>query len=90
MPSLVSSLPGADFQEREAWDLLGISFDGHPNLKRILLWEGFDGHPLRKDWKEPFYEEDVKPFKSRWPEGRYHRAEDRNPFQGQCPISGRF
>ena len=44
--------PGADFQEREAYDLMGIRFAGHPNLKRILMWEGFDGHPLRKDWKE--------------------------------------
>ena len=41
---------GADLQEREIWDLMGIKFDGHPNLKRILLWEGFDGHPLRKDY----------------------------------------
>jgi len=40
----------ADLQEREIWDLMGIKFEGHPNLKRILLWEGFDGHPLRKDF----------------------------------------
>ena len=40
---------GADLQEREIWDLMGIWFDGHPNLKRILLWENFPGHPLRKD-----------------------------------------
>ena len=40
----------ADLQEREIWDLMGIQFEGHPNLKRILLWEGFDGHPLRKDY----------------------------------------
>ena len=43
LPSLVPVWPGADFQEREAWDLMGIRFAGHPNLKRILLWEGFDG-----------------------------------------------
>ena len=41
---------GADFQEREIWDLMGIRFNGHPNMKRIMLWEGFDGHPLRKDF----------------------------------------
>ena len=41
---------GADFQEREIWDLMGIRFDGHPNMKRIMLWEGFQGHPLRKDF----------------------------------------
>ncbi len=77
VPSLVSVWPGADFQEREAWDLMGIRFAGHPNLKRILLWEGFHGHPLRKDWKEPYYEEEHKPFSSRWPSGHHVRAEDR-------------
>ncbi len=77
VPSLVSVWPGADFQEREAWDLMGIRFAGHPNLKRILLWEGFHGYPLRKDWKEPYYEEEHKPFGSRWPSGHHVRAEDR-------------
>jgi len=80
VPSLVPIYPGADFQEREAWDLLGIRFDGHPDLRRILMWEGFDGHPLRKDWREGYFEADAKPFKSRWPEGRIQRAEDKNPF----------
>ena len=37
-------------QEREVWDLMGIRFEGHPNHKRIMLWEGFPGHPLRKDY----------------------------------------
>ena len=41
---------GADFQEREIFDLFGISFQGHYNLRRIFLWEGYDGHPLRKDF----------------------------------------
>lgn len=81
VPSLVDIYPGADFQEREAWDLLGIKFEDHPNLKRILMWEGFSGHPLRKDWHEPYYEDDAKPFGSRWPKGsQVHRAEDVNPF----------
>jgi NADH-quinone oxidoreductase subunit D/NADH-quinone oxidoreductase subunit C/D len=80
VPSLVALYPGADFQEREAWDLLGIRFEGHPNLKRILMWEGFAGHPLRKDWHEAYYEEDGKPFGSRWPGGQVYRAEDKNPF----------
>lgn len=74
--SLVSVWPGADFQEREAWDLLGIHFERHPDLRRILMWEGFEGHPLRKDWKEPYYEEDVKPYKSRWPVGNVQRIEE--------------
>ncbi len=50
MPSVYQVWRGADFQEREIWDLMGISFDGHPNMKRIMLWEGFEGHPLRKDF----------------------------------------
>ncbi len=50
VPSLVSLWQGADFQEREIFDLLGIRFKGHPNMKRIFLWDGFTGHPLRKDF----------------------------------------
>ena len=49
-PSVVSLWRGADYQEREVYDLMGINFTGHPNLKRIVLWEGFDGNPLRKDY----------------------------------------
>ena len=48
--SVVSIWRGADLQEREIWDLMGIRFEGHPNMKRILLWEDFPGHPLRKDF----------------------------------------
>ena len=48
--SLTSLWKGAELQEREIWDLMGIYFDDHPNMKRILLWEGFEGHPLRKDF----------------------------------------
>jgi NADH-quinone oxidoreductase subunit D/NADH-quinone oxidoreductase subunit C/D len=80
VPSLVPVYPGADFQEREAWDLFGIRFEGHPDLRRILMWEGFEGHPLRKDWQEPYFEEEKKPFKSRWPGGSVLRSEDENPF----------
>ena len=50
LPSGYHLWRGADFQEREIWDLMGISFSGHPNMKRIMLWEGFEGHPLRKDY----------------------------------------
>jgi NADH:ubiquinone oxidoreductase subunit C len=48
--SVVAIWRGADYQEREVWDLMGIRFEGHPNHKRIMLWEGFPGHPLRKDY----------------------------------------
>ena len=50
LPSVVGVWQGADFQEREIYDLFGIMFEGHPNMKRIFLWDGFDGHPLRKDY----------------------------------------
>ncbi len=50
VPSLTGLYEGANFQEREVYDLMGIAFEGHPNMKRIFLWEGFDGYPLRKDW----------------------------------------
>jgi NADH-quinone oxidoreductase subunit C len=49
-PSVVPVWYGASFQEREIYDLMGIRFSGHPSLKRIFLWEGFPGHPLRKDF----------------------------------------
>lgn len=80
VPSLYDLYPGADFQEREAWDLLGIKFKGHPNLKRILMWEGFAGHPLRKDWREAFYEGEFKPYEDRWPEGKVSKIEADNPY----------
>ena len=62
VPSVVNVWRGADFQEREVYDLMGIGFAGHPNLKRLLLWEGFQGHPLRKDYLEP-------PAPYTWPHG---------------------
>ncbi len=80
LPSLMPLYPGADFQEREAYDLYGIHFEGHPNLRRILMWEGFEGHPMRKDWEEAYYEEEHKPFRSRWPGGHVWRSEEKIPY----------
>ena len=52
IPSLVPIFRGAEFQEREAYDMYGIQFDGHPDLRRILMWDGFAGHPMRKDYQQ--------------------------------------
>ena len=48
--SLTALWPGADWLEREVWDMFGVRFRNHPNLKRILMYEEFEGHPLRKDY----------------------------------------
>jgi NADH:ubiquinone oxidoreductase subunit D/NADH:ubiquinone oxidoreductase subunit C len=90
IPSVYDIWLGADFQEREIWDLYGIKFVGHPDLRRILTWEGFAGHPMRKDWQEGFYEEDTKPFKSRWPEGEFVSAEDKNPYSDNLTFPEKF
>jgi NADH-quinone oxidoreductase subunit C len=50
LPSVTGLWKGADYMERELFDLMGIRFTGHPNMKRIFLWEGFSGYPLRKDY----------------------------------------
>src|SRR5216117_3300962 len=51
--SLTPIYRGAEFQEREIYDLYGIIFDGHPDLRRILMWEGFKDYPMRKDYAPP-------------------------------------
>jgi len=53
LPSLTSVWRSAEFQEREIYDLYGIVFDGHPDLRRILMWDGFEDHPMRRDYVEP-------------------------------------
>lgn len=53
LPSLTPVWRSAEFQEREAFDLYGIIFDGHPDLRRILMWDGFVDHPMRKDYVPP-------------------------------------
>jgi len=53
LPSFTPVWRGAEFQEREVFDLYGIVFTGHPDLRRILMWRGFKDHPMRKDYVEP-------------------------------------
>jgi NADH-quinone oxidoreductase subunit C len=50
VPSVVDLFPGADFQEREVFDMFGVVFDGHPDLRRILMPEDYEGHPQRRDF----------------------------------------
>ncbi len=50
VPSVTGIWKGADWLEREVWDMFGVRFEGHPDLRRILTWEGFKAHPLRKDY----------------------------------------
>ncbi len=75
IPSVVDIWRGADLQEREVWDLMGIIFEGHPNHKRIMLWEGFPGHPLRKDFAT--YEQSIVPeAERRVPSGVANEVEE--------------
>ena len=50
VPAVCDIWPGANWHEREVWDMMGIRFDGHPDLRRIIMWEGYPYHPLRKDF----------------------------------------
>jgi NADH-quinone oxidoreductase subunit C len=53
LPSLTALWRSAEYQEREIFDLYGIIFDGHPDLRRLLMWEGFVDHPMRRDYVDP-------------------------------------
>jgi NADH-quinone oxidoreductase B subunit len=92
VPSLYHVYRGADFQEREVYDMMGVRFAGHPELKRILMWEGYAYHPLRKDFLEPYYEGPSKVFASRVDEGfgQHFRAEELNPYGTNLKIPKDF
>jgi NADH-quinone oxidoreductase subunit C len=53
LPSLTPIWRSAEFQEREIFDLYGVRFEGHPDLRRILMWDEFEDYPMRKDYREP-------------------------------------
>jgi NADH-quinone oxidoreductase subunit C len=53
LPSLTPLWRSAEYQEREIFDLYGVVFDGHPDLRRLLMWEGFEDHPMRRDYVDP-------------------------------------
>lgn len=75
LPSLTPVWRGCEFQEREIFDLFGIVFDGHPDLRRILMWEGFKDHPMRKDYVEPSdYEYEPTPHDDVLEKAKKHHA----------------
>ncbi|MDB5352421.1 MAG: NADH-quinone oxidoreductase, subunit [Planctomycetota bacterium] len=86
IPSVVSVWRGADFQEREVYDMMGVRFVGHPELQRILMWEGFAYYPLRKDYLEPYYEGPTKVLDSRIEDGQHFRAEEISPHGTNIKI----
>jgi NADH-quinone oxidoreductase subunit C/D len=92
VPSVTPVWKGADFQEREVYDMMGVRFTGHPNLTRILMWEGFSYFPLRKDYLEPYYEGPTKVFDSRIedPFGRHFRSEEVNPHGTNLKVPQSF
>src|ERR1051325_1827406 len=69
IPSVTAVWKTANWHERETWDMLGIVFDGHPNLERILMWEGFNGHPLRKDFPVRGVDTGARIYPEVFPEG---------------------
>ena len=77
--AVVSNGGGAELQEREAYDLYGIIFDGHPDLRRILMWDGFKDFPMRKDYVEPDdYEYEPTPHDEVLEKTKQHHASEEN------------
>ncbi len=75
LPSLTPIWRSAEFQEREIFDLYGVHFDGHPDLRRILMWDEFVDHPMRKDYREPDdYEYEPTPHDDVLEKAREHYA----------------
>jgi len=69
VPSIANVYLAANWSERETWDMFGIRFSGHPDLRRILTWEGFHGHPLRKDFPLEGIDTGAAIYPEEWPEG---------------------
>jgi NADH-quinone oxidoreductase subunit C len=82
LPSLTPVWRSAEFQEREIFDLYGIYFEGHPDLRRILMWDEFEDYPMRKDYREPDdYEYEPTPHDDVLEKAKRHYAA-RPPLDG--------
>ncbi len=96
IPSVTSVWKTANWHERETYDMMGIRFDGHPNLERILMWEGFNGHPLRKDFPLRGIDTGARIYPEVFPEGGGPKpgstgkdAKDVNLYKGEWTQYGR-
>jgi len=95
VPSVTSVWKTANWHERETFDMLGIVFSGHPNLERILMWEGFNGHPLRKDFPIRGIDTGARIYPEVFPEGGGPKAgstgkdaKDVNLYKGEWKRYG--
>jgi len=78
VPSLAPVFLAANWPERETFDMFGIRFTGHPDLRRILTWENFRGHPMRKDFPVEGIDTGAAIYPEEWPEGAGPSASDPN------------
>jgi NADH-quinone oxidoreductase subunit C len=95
VPSVTAVWKTANWHERETFDMLGIEFSGHPNLERILMWEGFNGHPLRKDFPVRGIDTGARIYPEVFPEGGGPKAgstgkdvKDVNLYKGEWTHYG--
>jgi NADH-quinone oxidoreductase subunit C len=89
LPSLTPIWRSAEFQEREIFDLYGVRFDGHPDLRRILMWDELEDHPMRKDYREPDdYEYEPTPHDDVLEKAKRHYA-SRPQMDGAEKITAR-
>jgi NADH-quinone oxidoreductase subunit C len=80
LPSMTPTWRSCEFQEREIFDLYGVIFDGHPDLRRILMWDAFEAFPMRKDYVEPDdYEYEPTPHDKVLEKARHHQSAEAKP-----------